>query len=105
MRITCLRLFQNANVKELIFAENSKYTGVAADLSKSPGFKFNGNYVDGKAAGTVKVEKQANVSLNLAPKHSNDSYYFPAFQGKYYQIVVDEQATLAIDSAGTAIKI
>ncbi len=96
--------FENADVKVLNFAENSNYVGIAADLTKSPGFKFSGNYENGKAAGTVEVSKNASVSLSLAPNHTESSYYYPAFYGKYYKLKLDEQSSLAIDAAGTAIK-
>lgn len=97
-------IFENADVQTLVFEENSQYEGIAADLTKSPAFKFNGNYVNGKAAGTVNVKKKAAVLLTMAPGHTGDSYYLPAFSGKYYRLNVEEQATLKVDAAGTAIK-
>lgn len=96
-------VFENADVRELIFETGSHYEGIAADLSKSAGFNFNGDLVNSQVVGTVDVQKDADVSLTLAPNHSGDSYYYPAFYGNYHRLTVNERAKLAIDAAGTAL--
>lgn len=96
--------FENAKVRELIFAKGSRYDGVAADHSKYPAFRFNGNLVNGKASGTVDIQETAVVNLNVSPNFDADSYYYPEFDDKVYKIDVKEDASLTIESAGTAIQ-
>ncbi|MBC1290936.1 immunoglobulin-like domain-containing protein [Listeria booriae] len=96
-------LYENADVRHLVFKENSQYNGIAADGAKRAAFDFDGDYVDGKAIGKVRVESGADVSIVIAPQDTAGLYYFPAFDGKVYDINVAESAALKIDASGTAL--
>lgn len=94
---------ETAWVRSLVFANDSKYEGVS---STSPAafsaFYFNGSYVDGSVAGSVKVGENANVSLNIAPEKKENIY--PAFFDKIGKVDIDNGATLDIQSAGIALE-
>ncbi|WP_430535692.1 immunoglobulin-like domain-containing protein, partial [Listeria rocourtiae] len=100
---TVKTLYENASVRHVIFKENSNYNGIAADGAKRAAFSFDGDYVDGKSIGKVSVEPGATVNIAVAPKDTAGLYYYPAFNGKVYDIDVAESATLNIDASGTAI--
>lgn len=100
---TVKTLYENASVRHVIFKENSHYNGIAADGAKRAAFAFDGEYVEGKAVGKVRMEPSANVNITVAPKDTAGLYYYPAFDGKVYDINVAESAALNIDASGSAI--
>lgn len=96
--------YENAKVRELIFAKDSTYDGIAAENTVYPAFRFSGDLVNGKASGTVDVQENANVKLTVSPNGHTGSFDYSAFYGKVYRIDVKENAKLAIDTEGTAIQ-
>ncbi|WP_260448775.1 DUF5011 domain-containing protein, partial [Listeria grandensis] len=96
-------LYENATVRHVIFMADSRYEGIAADGAKRAAFGFDGDYVGGRAVGKVRVEQGADVNIAIAPQDTGGLYYFPAFDGKVYDIDVAEKAVLNIDASGTAL--
>ncbi|MDC0827064.1 pectate lyase-like adhesive domain-containing protein, partial [Lactococcus petauri] len=94
---------ENAWVRSIVFAPDSEYTSTAASKGQYSGFYFNGNLVNGKATGKVKVDKNAKVNITVSPG-SDKNFYYPAFYDKVDRIDVNEGASLNISAAGHALQ-
>lgn len=94
---------ENAWVRSIVFAPDSEYTSTAASAGQYSGFYFNGNLVNGKAAGKVTVDKNAKVNITVSPD-SDKNFYYPAFYDKVNRIDVNEGAKLNISAAGHVLQ-
>lgn len=89
---------ENGWVRHVEFLENSTYNSVAANEGASySAFYFNGTDVNG----TVNINKNAKVNVNLSPDGKN---IYPVFYDKIAQVNIKDGGSLDIETPGKAFK-